>query len=164
MWYQKYRDERVEAAKSQIFRELYYLMMGFAGISVIVKSILYPDNWKASFFELLLIIISSVYYILRSVQKGLYTDEIEVHDQQNRRSMSRKNMLIGLGAGIALSLFFGFRSAILFGGEGTTIRYFFLSFIASLMFNIPFLVGALVLVDQLARKASLRNSKKQDDE
>ena len=56
MWYQKYRDEQVEAAKSQIFRELYYLMMGFAGISVIVKAILYPGNWKTSLFELLLII------------------------------------------------------------------------------------------------------------
>jgi hypothetical protein len=164
MWYKKYRDERVEAAKSQIFRELYYLMMGFAGISVIVKSIMYPENWKASFFELLLIIFSSVYYILRSVQKGLYTDEIEVHDQQNKRSMSQKNLLIGLGSGIAIALFFGIRSALVFGGEGTTILFFFFSFIASLMIYIPFFVGFMVIGDQLARKASLRNANKQDEE
>ena len=164
MWYQKYRDEQVEAAKSQIFRELYYLMIGFAGISVIAKTILYPGNWKTSFFELLLIIFSAVYYILRSVQKGLYTDEIEENDEENRRSVSQKNMLIGLGVGLVIALFFGIRSAVIFGGEGTMLRLFFLHFFGSLMIYIPFFLGVAVLGDQLANRVSLRNLGKQDKE
>lgn len=166
MWYQKYRDERVEAAKSQIFREMYYWMMGVAFASIVAKSVLYPDDWKRGAFEMFLMIASSLYYILRSVQKGLYSDEVEMHDRKNRRSVSQKNMWLGLGSGLAIALYFGFRSAIVYGGEGTTIKYFFSSFFFSILFYIPIFLVLVLLGDLMAQKGSKRmqNRKNEDDQ
>ena len=164
MWYQKYRDERVEALKSQIFREMYYWMMGFTFLSIIIKSIMYPEDWKRSAFEMLLMIFSSLYYIFRSVLLGLYSDEVEMHDRQNRRSVSQKNLWIGLGSGLAIALYFGFRSAIVYGSEGTTVKYFFASFFGGLLIYIPVFLGIVVIGDLLAHKGSKRMQKSKNEE
>lgn len=164
MWYQKNRDERVEAGKSQIFRELYYWMMGFTFLSIIVKSIIYPDDWKRSIFEMGLMIFSSLYYILRSVQKGLYSDEVEMHDRQNKRTVGQKNLLIGLGSGLAIALYFGFRSAIVYGSEGTTVKYFFASFFGGLLIYIPIFLVIVISADILARKGSGKMHKRKNED
>lgn len=163
---QKYRDERVEAVKSQIFREMYYGMMGLTFASIIIKSIMYPDDWKRSAFEMMLMILSSLYYIFRSVFLGLYADEVEMHDRGSRRTMSQKNLRIGLGSGLAIALYFGFRSAIMYGSEGTAIPYFFASFFGGLLIYIPIFLAIVIGADLLARKGSgiMQKSKNEEDE
>lgn len=164
MWYQKYRDERVEAMKSQIFREMYYWMMGFTFLSIIIKSIMYPDDWERSAFEMLLMIFSSLYYILRSVLMGLYADEVEMHDRDNRRTVSQKNLIIGLGSALAIALYFGFRSAIVYGGEGTTVKYFLASFFGSILIYVPVFLAIMIAADLMAKRGSRLVKKRKDED
>lgn len=164
MWYQKYRDEEKEADKSRIFRELYYLMMAFATLSIIFKAFRDPGNWKASLFEILLIIFSAVYYIVRSVMKGLYEETEEELDPDYRAGVSRRNILVGAGLGLAFALLFGILNAVLFGTEGTTFKVFALNFLGTLVWYTPFFVAIMFLADKLMDKAYERKYAELDNE
>ncbi|NMM53095.1 DUF6773 family protein [Paenibacillus aquistagni] len=135
------QDERIVNMKNQIAKEAWVLVMIICSISVIVKSFFFAEG-QPVYTELIILIVNGIYYSIRSVRTGVYADEVEVHDQTHRFSMTKKQMMIGLASGLFLALFFGFRSAYQYGdGSGTLeVEYFFVVFLASLMMYIPFFV------------------------
>lgn len=157
----KVEDERIVNMKNKIYKEAYLLIVSICTLSVIVKSFTLSD-WTSSLPEIAIISAGSLYAGIRSVLLGIYSDEVEIHDSSRKIKFNTRIMLWGIGSGIFLALFFGIRSAILFGdGSLTTgLRYFFLVSLISLLIYIPLFAGVLVLFHQLANKASQKISRK----
>lgn len=154
------QDERIVNLKNQIAKEAWVLVMIICCISVIVKTFFFTEG-QPVYTELIILIVNGVYYSIRSVSTGVYADEVEVHDQTHRFSMTKKQIMIGLASGLFLALFFGFRSAYQYGdGSGTLeVEYFFIVFFASLMMYIPF----FVVVTAVSHLAMNRLSKRRSD-
>lgn len=137
------------------------LALAICFISILVKLFMYGMNIKLVATELLIIIITSLYSVIRTVYLGIYSDEVEMHDSTNKMSICTNITLTGVIAGICLAIFFGLKSAILYG---TSIRikiwYFVISFIASIMMYIPFFVLIVVLQHSAYNKISKKQSSK----
>ncbi|SMF92459.1 hypothetical protein SAMN05661091_5834 [Paenibacillus uliginis N3/975] len=162
-WFNRNRveDERIVNMKNKIYKEVYILIMSICTISVVVKSFMLSD-WKSSLLELVIVIAGGLYFGIRSVLLGIYSDEIEVHDSRSKVSFNIQNTLWGIGIGGFLALFFGIRSAVLYGdGTWTTgLWYFFLVTLVSLVINIPLFAGGMLIVHQLANRTSQKISQK----
>lgn len=143
----KVKDERLENLRNKIGRETYFLTIYLIALSIVIKKFVHGPELSGLGSEFLILIISGVYYAVRYWQMGILADEVEVHDRSSRLPMSTKNVVVGLGAGVIISLIFGLRSAVVYASTGQEkIFYFFLVFLAAFMIYIPvFLVLALVL-------------------
>jgi len=150
------KDERVEGIYNKIYREIHTLVVILAAISMITKYIYYGLNLEHVLFELILLVSSSLYFLVRSVWMGLYSDMTELHDKNKKISLSFnvKQVIIALIAGLGVSLFFGIRSSLIYGGGGNRISYFILVFSASFLIYIPFLVLITFLINYFANKKS----------
>ena len=157
-------DERVENTKNKIYKEAYILIMIICFTSIGVKYYLYGNNTKQVITELLVIFLSSLYYVIRIVCLGIYMDEIEVHDRTSKLPLSTKNIIIGLVFGVGIAIFWGIRSSILYGNSGNRIWYFIIVFLASIMMYCPFLIAFIAISDSAARKASKKITQKHEDE
>lgn len=144
------QDERIVNLKNQIAKEASILVLIICGISVVVKTLFFAET-QSAWLELIIFVVNGGYYTIRSVSMGLYSDEVEAHDRTHRFSTTKKQTIIGLATGLSLALFFGFRSAYLYGdGSGTLgVKYFFIVFFASLIIYIP-LFFVLTAVSHLA--------------
>jgi hypothetical protein len=156
------KDERVEALYNKIYREVYALVVIIAAVSILVKYFYYGLNLEYVIFELVLLISVSVYFLVRSVWMGLYSDMVELHDKNKKVSlpMNVKQIVIALIAGLGIALFFGMRSSLLYGGGGNRLNYFLLVFSASFLIYIPFLVLVTFLINHFANKKSKKMNEK----
>ncbi|MFD1269124.1 DUF6773 family protein [Paenibacillus motobuensis] len=156
------QDERIVNLKNQIAKEAWVLTLMICSISVIVKTFFFMEK-QSVWVELAILIVTSIYSMIRSVRSGVYSDEVEVHDQTHRFSMTKKQLMIGLASGLFLALFFGFRSAYLFAdGDGALqVKYFLSVFAASLIMYIPFFViltaVSHLVMNQLSKRRSDRD-------
>lgn len=111
--------------------------------------------------ELIVILAGSIYFGVRSVMLGIYSDEVEVHDQTSKISYSQRNVITGLIIGISMALFLGIRSSVMFADTAhEKWWYFFLVFIFSLLLYIPLFAGFNVIVHHFANKASQKAASK----
>lgn len=160
------QDERIVNLKNQIAKEAWILVLVICGISVIVKTLLFDD--QRPWLEIGILIVTSLYTAIRSVSLGVYSDEVEVHDQTHRFSMTKKQIIIGLASGILISLFFGFRSAYLFadGVPALQVKYFLSVFAVCLIMYIPFfiLITAVnhLVMNQLSKRRSAHDLEDRD--
>lgn len=157
-------DERIENTKNKIYKEAYVFIMAICFVSIVVKYYLYGNTTKQVITELLVIFLSALYYGIRSVWLGIYTDEIEVHDRTSKLPLSTKNIILGLVVGIAIAIFFGIRSSILYGNSSNRLWYFIIVFLASIMMYCPFLIAFIAIGDSAARQASKKITQKHEDE
>ncbi|RCX20631.1 hypothetical protein DFP94_103363 [Fontibacillus phaseoli] len=161
-WFGKNRldDERILHLKNKIFREAFILIMVICNFSLLLKLLVFRSDLESVITELVIVTAASLYYSIRTVTLGIYSEQIEAHDSRSKVPYSRKNILSGLGTGMAISLFFGIRSAILYGdGQfSTQAWYFFIVFAVSLMIYLPFFIGILAVTHSLANKASKKVS------
>src|SRR5690625_5552693 len=75
--------------------------------------------------ELVILIVSGVYYIYRSVKLGVVSAEIEMHDAKSKWPQRKKNLFYSILFGIVFAFSFGLNSAIQYGeGVGQSIWYF----------------------------------------
>jgi len=153
------QDERIVNLKNQIAKEAWVLAMIICSISVIVKTFFFMEE-QSVWAELAILIITGLYSLIRSVSSGVYSDEVEVHDQTHRFSMTMKQLMTGLASGLFLALFFGFRSAYLFAdGDGALqVKYFFMVFAVCLIMYIPFFVILTAVSHIVMNKISKRRS------
>ena len=161
-WFKKNanQDERIINLKNKVYKEAYILIMCICGISILIKSFLYWETYTM-LTELIVILAGSIYFGVRSVMLGIYSDEVEVHDQTSKISYSLRNLITGLIIGISMALFLGIRSSVLFAD--TTHEkwwYFFLVFTISLLLYIPLFAGFNVFVHHFANKASQKAARK----
>lgn len=160
-------DERVLNTQNKIYREMYLLVMGICWLSLIIKQFIFDLGLKEILTELIILIITGIYYTARSAALGIFSDEVEIHDRNSKVPMSSKNVYIGLGFGLLISLFFGIRSAIVYGdGYQQSIIYFVLVLFVSLMMYIPFFLIVIVGPFSAAKSASEKAAAKdlEDDE
>jgi len=160
----KIKDERIEGLYNKIFREAYTIAIVLAIFSIAAKYYYYGLNTEYVLFEFSLIIITSVYFLIKSVYLGIYSDAIELHDKDKTISlpMSVKQILLGIAAGFGISFFFGVRSALLYGSGGKQIEYFFLVFAASFMIYLPLLVVLILAISYIAKKKSEEVNSKEE--
>jgi len=64
--------------------------------------------------ELIVLLLGSIYSGVRSVILGIYSDEVEVHDQTSKISYNLRSVITGLIIGLSIALFMGIRSSVLF--------------------------------------------------
>ncbi|NLY80584.1 MAG: hypothetical protein GX072_12080 [Lysinibacillus sp.] len=105
--------------------------------------------------ELMILFLSGVYYMYRSIKLGLYSAEVEMHDQKSKWPQKKKNLYIGIALGIGVALFFGINSAVQYAeGVGQSLYYFVLSATASLMIYLPLFIILLVVGHEVMKKKS----------
>ena len=161
-WFQKRKrfvDERILNMQNQIYREIYLLVMGICLLSVIAKQYIFDLDIKQALTELIILLITGVYYLVRAASSGIFSDEVEIHDRNSKVPMNSKNVYFGLGFGLLISLFFGIRSAIVYGdGYLQSILYFVTVTFVSLMIYIPFLIiffaGSFSAAKEVSKKAA----------
>ncbi|GAA0607129.1 hypothetical protein GCM10009001_25530 [Virgibacillus siamensis] len=159
------KDERVINLQNKIYRELYILVLVICMISAIIKIFLYGMGTDAIYTEMIILLAQGVYYAFRSAGMGIFSDEVEMHDRTSKMPMEKKMLIKGLIFGVAIALFFGTRSAILYGeNTGNPIYTFFLVMFVSLIIYVPFFVLVLVISHTAMKKKSDKAVEKQLDD
>ncbi|WBW97282.1 DUF6773 family protein [Oceanirhabdus sp. W0125-5] len=152
-------DERIENAENKIYKEVYYIIVAIAFVSMVIKHFLYGTEGILT-TEFWIIVLPAIYCQIRKVSIGIYYDSIEMHNRSSKVSWENKNIIIGVIFGLIISGFFGIRSAILFGGETKKIFYFLVVFVAAFMIYVPFFVLVTVISNSISKKLSKKvNSK-----
>jgi magnesium-transporting ATPase (P-type) len=154
-------DERIEIVKNKIYKETFWASIAISIISIIVKFYLYGINTGSVITEFSIIIVLLFYRSARSVSLGIYSDEIELHDRKSKLPMNIKNIISGLGSGFAIAMFFGIRSAVVYGSDGNRMWYFVLVFLASLAIYCPFFIATIMAMHRIAKGVSERASKRE---
>ncbi|WP_246061707.1 DUF6773 family protein [Paenibacillus oralis] len=159
-WFDKkgaVRDERIEQLKNRIYKEIYVLIAIICSVSVFLKTFVL-DGQPSMLLEVIILLAGGLYYGIRSIALGIYSDEVEVYEQSSKRSYGKRTLYTGLAIGLTLALLFGIRSAVLYGDESTYLKYFALVFLVSLGLYIPLFAGGLTLMHFMANKLSRRAS------
>ncbi|WP_208587076.1 DUF6773 family protein [Gracilibacillus suaedae] len=163
----KIQDERVVHEQNKIYREIYFLIYTICLVSVVYKFFIYGFELKYIATEIIITLAAGIYYTVRASQKGLFSAEVEMHDNKSKWSYQTKTIVIGVATGIALGLFFGINSAVNYAETPLErVYYFFLTFATSMMFYIPILVLVLVISYSTAKHQSDKAVEEQleDDE
>lgn len=148
-------DERITNLKNKIYAEIYILVIVICGISSVVKCTIYDRSIEDITTELIILIVSGLYYVYRSTRLGVISAEVEMHDSRSKWPQKKKNLFIGVALGIGIALFFGINSAVQYAdGVGQSIYYFLLTTAVSLMIYLPFFLIILVVGHDVIKKKS----------
>lgn len=162
-WFNKNQveDERIVHMKNKIYKEVYVLIMSICMVSTIVKSFMMED-WKSSLLELVIVVSGGLYFSVRSIFLGIYSDEVEVHDSRSKISLKTRNLLWSIGIVAFVALFIGIRNAILYsdGSWSKGLLNFFLISSVTLLMSAPIFVVGNLIIHKLANKASQKMSGK----
>ncbi|MCT2535256.1 hypothetical protein NC661_20750 [Aquibacillus koreensis] len=166
-WFSKnnIQDERIITMQNKIYREIYILLLAIVIISVIVKFVVYGVESANVITELIILVTQGIYYSARSARLGIFSAEVELKDQSNKVPVRIKNVIVGLLFGLAIGIFFGIRSALLYADTtAESIYYFFLVMVVSFMIYIPFFIAILSGAYWLTKRSSDHvNEKDLDD-
>ncbi|SHN22729.1 DUF6773 family protein [Gracilibacillus kekensis] len=158
----KFQDERVTIEQNKIYREIYLLIYLICLGSVIYKFSSFGIEIQHVVTETIIFLVAGIYYGIRSTQKGLFSSEVEMHDNRSKWSYQTKNIVYAVIFGGLIALFFGFNSAFRYADSTPqAVSYFFITFGATMMFYIPFLVVFLVVSYSIAKSRSDKVIEKQ---
>lgn len=161
----KVKDERIVHMQNKIYREIYILIVVVCSISAFVKYLYYGLEFERVITECIILIITGIYYVIRSSQMGIFSSEVEMHDQSSKWSYTKKNVVITIAIGFGLAFFFGIRNAIIYGdGMWNSIYYFFIVFAATLLLYLPVLAIIFIFSFTIAKKRSEKVAEKQLEE
>ncbi|MGA9287908.1 MAG: DUF6773 family protein [Anaerobacillus sp.] len=165
----KQKDERVANLQNKIYREMYVLIVIICALSVLYKQFLVEGGTQHLWTEIIIFIVSSGYYLVRSTMLGILSDEVEMHDQSSKMSFNKRNFLISLFLGVGFSLILAIRNSLKYGEGTQETLYFFLSILfGCLMIYIPVLFAIMVLPFSVAKyksdKVNERELEEMDDE
>lgn len=164
-WFKKRKiyDERIINTQNKFYKEAYNVAMLICFISIVVKYSLYGIKLENVILELLVLFIPGVYYTIRTVCSGIYSDQVEIHDSASKFSMNTKSILIGLGIGTAFSLFFAIRSTVLYG-NGNGFLIFMAVFFICMVIYVPVMFLLFAVPNYVATRASKKFSELDDEE
>ncbi|WP_026571774.1 MULTISPECIES: DUF6773 family protein [Sediminibacillus] len=166
------KDERIINLQNKIYREIYIFVIAICVLSLVIKYVTSDDDLQNVWLELVILLGSSIYYMIRSTGMGVFSAEVEMHDQTNKRPMSVKTILIGALFGAGLAIFLGIHSAVSYADTTTqSVYYFLLTSVVSFIIYIPFLMIVNGLAYWGAKKRSdkavakeLEDEEEQDEE
>ena len=158
-------DERITHTRNMLYKETYFVVVLICFASMLAKNIYYGQNVSMITTELVLLVVTALYYGIRSIKLGIYSDEVEVHDRKSKLPMNMKNVIWGLCLGVVLATWFGINSSVNYA-EGTlqSIWYFILVFFVSLIIYIPIFLIVIVMTHNLAYKVSKKATRKDEEE
>jgi len=148
-------DERIINLKNKIYAEIFILVTIVCTVSTVIKFFIYNMEIKSIVTELIILIISGLYYLYRSIKLGIVSAEIEFDNAKSRWSRRKKNLITSLVFGIVIALVFGVNSAVQYAeGIGQSLWYFFLVTFVSLLIYLPFFMIMLVVGNDVIQKKS----------
>ncbi|UOQ84977.1 DUF6773 family protein [Gracilibacillus salinarum] len=160
-----FQDERVINEQNKIYRELFMVIYLVCLVSAIYKSFEYGISMEYVATEMIIFLVAGAYYAIRVVQKGLFTSEVELHDQKHKWSFQAKTVISGIVFGLLIALIFGVNSSVQYADSRMEeISFFFITFAGSLMIYLPFLVIGLFVSYQIAKTRSDKAVDKQLEE
>ena len=160
-------DERVQNIQNKIYREIYYIVSIFCVISLFGKTVIYGGGFEYIATELIILMVTSIYYSIRAMYSGVLSEEVEIHDANSKVRFSTKTAFIGIASGVVIALSMGLNSAFNYADSNAqAIEYFFMVFLISLLIYAPFLAIFLFITYQSAVKKSKQINDKmlEDDE
>lgn len=157
-------DERIENTKNKIYKEAFNLVMAICLISIFVKYFIYGIKIELVIVELLCMIIPTIYYVIRTIFCGIYSDEIEMQDRTTKVPRNVKTIIVAIAGGVCIAVAMGIRSAILYG-HTTSVRiwYFIIVVVACLMIYIPILIAITILPHIIADNVSKKQSSRKNN-
>ncbi|KHF38732.1 DUF6773 family protein [Halalkalibacter okhensis] len=158
----KVLDERVEALRNKIYKEIYMLVTVICLLSVVIKSSIYGMDYDLFLIELLILLVGGFYYSIRAARLGIYAADVEISERSSKYSLSTKTLIGGLLFGLAISLFFGIRNSFLYGDETNRLWFFLLIFFVSFIIYVPALTIISLLGHEFMKK--LNKNKTIDEE
>ncbi len=161
----KITDERIVNTQNKIYREISNIITTICAISLIIKAIIGLRGFEYIGIEMTILMFSGVYYIVRSTQMGIYSEEVEIKNANSKVNVDSRNFLIGIVLGVVIGLIFGFNSAIQYADGLVQKLYFFvITFFASFIFYIPFLLLVLYVPVKIAKYKSDKVNRKMLEE
>ena len=163
----KITDERIVNTQNKIYREIVNFVIALCTISLIIKMILGYRGFEYLGLEVTITFATLVYNIIRKTQLGIYSEEVEL---QNANSNSKLNadsrtFLIGIVLGVIIGLIFGLNSAIQYAdGLIEKVYFFAITFAASFMMYLPFLLFVLFVLPKIAKYKSDKINRKMLEE
>lgn len=160
----KFEDERIINTKNKIYKEAFIIVMVMCMVSIVAKYYFFGFDFKQFALELAIITVSGLYFFIRSVLLGLYSDEVEIHDRNSKTPMSTKNIVMGISSGVFMALYFGIRSSILYAESILQkIMFFAVVFCVSLMIYCPIFIAISNIPFLIGNKASKKRNVAKDD-
>lgn len=151
------QDEWIVNSKNKIYAEIYLIVVAISVISFIVKYFIFKLPLSGVWTELLILLLSSMYYSIRATKLGIYAVEIELQDRESKWSFQRKNMLYALITGVAIAFGLGINSALRYAdGMMQGMTYFFITFVVSMIIYLPLAILLLVVGNELFRRKSAK--------
>ena len=152
-------DERIENVRNQIYKEIYWIISVLCLGSFFLKVFLFDVGAKGVVLELLIMIVSGVYYLARSIFLGVYWDEVELHDRSSKVPMSNKTIFTSVGLSLLIAIFMGVNSAVNYADSPSQgLWYFVLVLLVSIAIYLPvflLLFGGIYIV---AKKIAMKNN------
>ena len=162
-------DERIVNTQNKIHREIHNIITTLCALSLIIKMIIGLRGFENIGLEMVILILSGVYYIVRSTQMGIYSEEVELQNA-NSNSNSKLNadsrtFIIGIVLGVIIGLIFGLNSAIQYAdGSAEKVYFFTITFFASFIMYVPFLLLILFVPPKIAKYKSEKINRKMLEE
>ena len=107
----------------------------------------------------MIIIVSGVYYLARSIFLGVYWDEVELHDRSSKVPMSNKTIFTSVGLSLFIAIFMGINSAVNYADSTSQgLWYFVMVLLVSIAIYLPvflLLFGGIYIV---AKKIAMKNN------
>ena len=161
----KITDERIVNTQNKIHREIHNIITTLCAFSLIIKMIIGLRGFEYIGIEMVILIFSGVYYIVRSTQMGIYSEEVELQTRNSKLNADSRNFIIGIVLGVIIGLLFGFNSAIQYAdGLAQKVYYFIITFAASFLIYVPFLLLFLFVPPKIAKHKSDKINRKMLEE
>lgn len=158
-------DERIVNTQNKIHREIGNIILILCAISIVIKVIIGLRGFEYIGIEMIIVFFSGVYYIVRSTQMGIYSEEVEIQNANSKINSDTRTVLTGIILGVIIGLIFGFNSAIQYAdGLEQKVYYFIITFTASFLMYVPFLLFILYVLPKIAKNKSDQVNRKMLDE
>lgn len=149
----KRTDERLENSRNKLYKEIYFIISAICLLSLVIKTYILETGIEGIVLELLILLVSGVYFLARSIFLGLYWDEVELHDRKSKTPMSSKAIYTSGGFALVIAILMGINSAVSYADSSAQgLWYFVLVLLVSIMIYFPILLILSGGIYALARK------------
>ena len=115
---------------------------------------------EAAVLEFLILFVSGVYFLARSIFLGVYWDEVELHDRNSKIPMSNKTIFTSVGLSLLIAILMGINSAVSYADSTSQgLWYFVLVLLVSIMIYLPILLLLFGGIYFVAKKIGMKNNK-----